>query len=336
MKPRVGLFIGSGPNCGAPLECQRHLLNELRGQAPDVEIVPIKWGKTNGLDMIHIPWIPTRLRDMLRNLRVKKIVSHVHGNLLYSHPHLSVHKGWKKRWMVYTNRLSRDGIDHFMPVSEYVGDSLVSDLGIPPEKYNVVYNGINEAFFSDADDELPLDDEPYILHVSQYAPKKNVGTLLEAYRSLMEDGIEHRLLIVGGGHKGGPTSEMVRLLGLEDSVTVMGRVPLEDLVHFYRHADLMVFPSLHESFGLPIIEAMASGCPVITSHKAAMPEVGGEAAVYVDPMNSTNLKRTIREVLENPSLRERMVMKGYERAELFTWPRAAQNVLSVYRKVMAE
>jgi glycosyltransferase involved in cell wall biosynthesis len=333
---RVGVYIGSGAQCGAPLECQRYLLNELKGKDPDIEVVPVRHGKTNGLDMIHIPWIPTRIRDTIRNLRVKKVVSHVHGNIMFTDPHLSAHKGWKRRWKIYTNRLSRDGIDHFMPVSQFVGRTLESNLGITADKYKVVYNGINDAFFSDADDELPLDDEPYILHVSQYAPKKNVGTLLEAYRGLMEDGIEHRLLIVGGGHKGGPTSEMVRHLGLEDNVAVMGRVALNDLVHFYRHADLMVFPSLHETFGLPIIEAMASGCPVITSLKAAIPEVGGDAAIYVDPMNSANLERTIREVLEDPHLMRRMVLRGYERAELFTWPRAAQNVLSVYRKVMAE
>lgn len=336
MTARVGMFIGSGSNCGAPLECQRHLLKELKELATDLDIVPFRWGKTRGLDMIHIPWIPVRLREMLRTLRVEKVVSHVHGNLLYSHPHLSVHKGWKRKWMTYTNRLSRDSIDHFMPVSQYVGGSLVSDLGIPPEKFNVIYNGINEAFFSDADDESLMEDEPYILHVSQYAPKKNVGTLLEAYRGLVNEGIDHRLLIVGGGHKGGPTAEMVRHLGLDDQVSVMGRVPLNDLVHIYRHADLMVFPSLHETFGLPIIEAMASGCPVITSRRAAMPEVGGDAAVYVDPITSPALMSTIRRVLEDPSLRERMVLRGYERAELFTWPRAAQNVLSVYRKVMAE
>lgn len=336
MKTRVGLFIGSGPNCGAPLECQRHLLKELKGLAPDFEIVPFRWGRTRDLDMIHIQQIPTRLRDLFRNLRVKKVVSHVHGNLMFTDPHLSLHKGWKRRWKIYTNKLSRDGIDHFMPVSQYVGGTLVSDLGIPPEKFNVIYNGINDAFFSDSDVESLMEDEPYILHVSQYAPKKNVGTLLEAYRSLKDDGLEHNLLIVGGGHKGGPTSEMVRHLSLEDHVAVMGRVPLNDLVHIYRHADLMVFPSLHETFGLPIIEAMASGCPVITSRKAAMPEVGGDAAVYVDPLTSLTLKRTIRKVLESPSLRERMVLKGYERAELFTWPRAAENVLSVYRKVMAE
>lgn len=334
MRPQVGIFIGNGPKCGAPLQCQRHLLRALKRHDSEFEFKAHRWGDPNSFDLLHIQQIPTRLRDLFRSMRVRNVVSHVHGDLIYTLPHLSAHSGLKRRWISHSQKVSKNRISHFMPVSHYLGRSLTKHLGIPPDRIQVVYNGIDDRFFSEIDEDgLQEFDKPFILHVSAYSPKKNVGTLLEAFRRLQGE-IDHDLFIVGGGHQNGPTSDMINHLGLEDSVRMTGRIPDGELIWLYRHADLVVCPSLHETFGLPIIEAMASGCPVVASNLTAIPEVGGDAAHYVDPLTPENLANSIQDVLEDSWLQGSMVTKGYQRAEMFTWSKAAETVLDVYRKVL--
>lgn len=336
MKTKVGLFIGNGPNCSAPLQCQRYLLHALNRHDTEFHFKAHSWGDPSGFDLLHVHQIPVRISELVRSMRAGKIVSHVHGDLIYSFPHLSVHGGLKRRWITYNQKVAMKRISHFMPVSNYLRRSMNRFLGIPSDQCQVVYNGIDDRFFSEIDEDgLPEFDKPFILHVSAYAPKKNVGALLEAFRGLQGE-IDHDLFIVGGGHRNGPTSEMVNHLGIDGTVKITGRVTDRELIWLYRHADMMIFPSLHETFGLPIIEAMASGCPVITSNRTSLPEIGGEAPVYVDPLVPGDLRKAILKVHEDPGLQGKMVSKGYERSELFTWSKAAESVLHVYRKVMNE
>jgi glycosyltransferase involved in cell wall biosynthesis len=127
--------------------------------------------------------------------------------------------------------------------------------------------------------------------------------------------------------------EVVRL-GLSASVHFLGRVALGELVELYNTAKLFVYPSLYEGFGLPVLEAMACGCPVITSDRSSLPEIAGDAAVLIDPEDTTGLALAIKSLIEDRALAKDMQRRGLERAAEFSWERCAQQTLGVYREAL--
>jgi glycosyltransferase involved in cell wall biosynthesis len=131
-------------------------------------------------------------------------------------------------------------------------------------------------------------------------------------------------------------AEKVAQLGLQEQVTFTGYVPDEDLPALYNAAELFVFPSLYEGFGLPVLEAMACGAPVVTSNTSSLPEVAGDAAILVDPYDVNAIAQAMRQVLEDPALAEALRQKGLERAKLFTWEKTARQTIAVYEKVLGE
>lgn len=183
-------------------------------------------------------------------------------------------------------------------------------------------------------------DFPYVLYVGSEHPRKNLGALLEAF-SIVKANPEYgalKLLKVGspGGCEGPyreQTEAIVQRLNLERHVVFVGRVPDEDLPALYSHAACLAMPSLYEGFGLPPIEAMSCGCPVIVSDFGALAEVAGDAAVTIDPRDPPELANAIRRLLEDRELRQEMVRRGLERASRFTWKRTALETLKVYAKV---
>jgi glycosyltransferase involved in cell wall biosynthesis len=114
-------------------------------------------------------------------------------------------------------------------------------------------------------------------------------------------------------------------LGIGDKVRFLGYVPQEDMPPLYREATLFIFPSLYEGFGLPLLEAMASGCPVVSSHTSSMPEVCGDAARYADPLDTEDIRKAMDEVLSSPGLRKELIEKGLRRCRLFTWEATAKS-----------
>jgi glycosyltransferase involved in cell wall biosynthesis len=131
-----------------------------------------------------------------------------------------------------------------------------------------------------------------------------------------------------------PIFETVKQLGLENHVHFMGFVPEDELPALYNGADLFVFPSLYEGFGLPVLEAMACGTPVITSNVSSLPEVAGNAALLVDPYNVDELADAMRRILSDPALAADLRARGLERAQQFSWERTAQETLAVYKHVL--
>jgi glycosyltransferase involved in cell wall biosynthesis len=159
--------------------------------------------------------------------------------------------------------------------------------------------------------------------------------LLEAYKLLREEGLEHRLVIVGRKgwlYKG--FFQRLRELGLEGEVIFPGFVPDGDLPALYSAADLFVFPSLYEGFGLPVLEAMACGTPVIASNSSSLPEVIGDAGIMVDPLDVGALLRAIELVLRYERMRREMRARGLEQAAKFSWERAAAITMEVYQGVL--
>jgi glycosyltransferase involved in cell wall biosynthesis len=181
---------------------------------------------------------------------------------------------------------------------------------------------------------------PYLLYAGRIRPHKNIPRLIEAFavvRGQLEqdpDFRDLRLLIIGDEISKHPEVRRTMVqTRTQQVVRFLGFVPFETLKIFYSAATAFVFPSLYEGFGLPPLEAMAVGTPVITSSVSSLPEVVGPAAMVVNPENVFDIARGIREVLSDPELRQRLIAAGYEQVRQFNWTRTAQEVLAVYREV---
>jgi glycosyltransferase involved in cell wall biosynthesis len=181
-------------------------------------------------------------------------------------------------------------------------------------------------------------ETPYVLYVGSLEPRKNLLRLLEAYSRLRSWSDKWFLVIVGARsfRKSSPVVKRVEELGLEASVRFTGYVPEEDLPAIYNGADLFVFPSIYEGFGLPVLEAMACGAPVVTSNTSSLPEVAGDAAVLVDPYNVNAIAVAMHQVLINPALGAELIEKGLIRAAQFSWKRTALETISIYKLVLGK
>jgi glycosyltransferase involved in cell wall biosynthesis len=226
-------------------------------------------------------------------------------------------------------------------ISESGRRDLLRHYAIDPAKVRVIYGGVNPSFRP----ALPAASAEtraryglpghYILSVGTIEPRKNLSRLLEAYRTLLDRGMEMGLVIAG---KRGWRSEefFARLdqLGLEPRVILLNNVPDADLPALYGTADLFVFPSLYEGFGLPPLEAMACGTPVIVSNTSSLPEVVGEAGITVDPLDTGSLASAIEGVLTDPDLGRQLRTEGPARAACFTWQASARATRRVYEEVL--
>ncbi|NWG21480.1 MAG: glycosyltransferase family 4 protein [Chloroflexi bacterium] len=172
-------------------------------------------------------------------------------------------------------------------------------------------------------------ERPYFLFTGITSPRKNVRALIEAFAQI-NDAIPHDLVLVGGrGYVNEPVDDLIRRTGLTGRVHCLGVVPRTDLPGLYSAADAFVFPSLYEGFGLPPLEAMACGCPVICSHATSLPEVVGNAALVFDPRDTTMLAHHMRAVVCDMALRERLKRQGLDRAAQFSYARSAGRLLAL-------
>jgi glycosyltransferase involved in cell wall biosynthesis len=236
-------------------------------------------------------------------------------------------------------RLGRQA-DLVITPSEATKADIVRHLGINPDRISVIPWGCEERFQPTGDRErfatvqrryrLP---PRYLLFVGTLEPRKNLTALLHAYAMLRAAWHDEDLKLVVAGRTGWLYDDIfttVKSLALEEEVIFTGFVDDEDLPHLYRGAQLFVFPSLYEGFGLPVLEAMASGVPVVTSNAASMPEVAGEAAILVDPHDSQAIAEGMGQVLYEDRLRDALIQKGLARARHFTWESVAQKTLELY------
>lgn len=176
----------------------------------------------------------------------------------------------------------------------------------------------------------------YILSVGTLEPRKNILRTIEGYRRLLKDNIfsEYKLVIVG--KKGWFYENIfneVKKINLEDKIIFAGYVADEDMIYLYSGAACFVYPSLYEGFGLPVIEAMACGCPVVTSNISSLPEVGGEAALYVNPYDIDEISAAIERILSDEKLSDEMRSKGLKQAENFSWEKSTQKLLNIFEVI---
>lgn len=210
----------------------------------------------------------------------------------------------------------------------------------PLEQIEVVYPGVDEAFCPRSDEGLlePIRakyrlPEHFLLFVGTMEPRKNLPRLFLAFQRIQKK-LPHTLVMVG--RKGWQCEDLFPLLKhlhLEERVLFLGFVPEEDLPFIYNLAEVFIYPSLYEGFGLPLLEAMASGVPIITSNTPCMPEVVGDAALKVDPYHYEELTRAMETLLSSDSLREELRRKGLEKARNFSWGKTARATLALYSRL---
>ena len=268
----------------------------------------------------------------------------VHDLALDRFPEYS-RKFFGQRWASWRSRRVFSQADRIIAVSHHTAQDLHDYYGVSPERINVVYPGnslaVNAAqmtiTLTSLKQRYGLRGDAYILHVGGGEPRKNISALLEAYAMLGAPRRHYQLILIGRmGRWKEQIIRRVRQLGLTDDVAIMGYVAQEHLDIFYTHASLFVYPSLYEGFGIPPLEAMARGIPVITSNTTSLPEVVGDAAVMTDPLLPAALAQAITAVLTDAKLRERLRQKGLSRAKQFSWEQAARNTLAVYASVFRE
>lgn len=216
-------------------------------------------------------------------------------------------------------------------------NDLLQYFGLPAEKVSLVYWAVDDTFSlppSTAQSTAADQDGDYILYVGSLEPRKNIKVLIEAYEKLRHDypAIKTKLILIGGES---PLFASVQLKAREfrDDVIFKGFVTDAELSQYYRRAKLVAYPSLYEGFGLPPLEAMASGAPVVTSCTSSIPEVVGHAAILINPLDRDQLALALHRVLTDSKLRASMIRAGADRVTRFNWYRVARGVLSVYHEV---
>ncbi len=240
-------------------------------------------------------------------------------------------------------RESLDRADALIAVSKFTADQLINECGISASRVHVIHNGVGEEFF----EQSPQDSidafkknhdihERYILFVGFIEQKKNLLRLLEAFK-ICRERAHFPLQLVLAGPQGDYTTNIIdycREHSLENAVKLLGEVAAEDLPILYQGAEMFAFPSLNEGFGLPPLEAMASGTAVVASNTTALPEVLGEAAQYVDPTDPESIAEGIYSLAEDTETRERKAREGKKHAQQYRWRNTAANVLKLFNDLL--
>jgi glycosyltransferase involved in cell wall biosynthesis len=228
--------------------------------------------------------------------------------------------------------------DLIFAISQNTANDLVKHYNMKPEDIIVNHIGTNTEHFLQKErlNPNPL-GMPYILYVARIEhPGKNHLNLIKAYEKLPDSlKASYRLCLVGSDWNGAEAvHEYADTSADRERIIFSGFVDNEDLIDYYQHASLFAFPSFYEGFGLPVAEAMACGTPVITSNVSSLPEVGGDAVVYVDPNNIEDIKEKIIMILNDEDLQKQMIENGLKRAKEFTWEKSAKKHMEVFQKVL--
>jgi glycosyltransferase involved in cell wall biosynthesis len=227
-------------------------------------------------------------------------------------------------------------------ISEYSKRDIIRCLGYPEDKIDVIYPGVdNNKYYLNQNVNILekyglRKNGKYVLYVGSEQPRKNVDVLIKAFYQLKKRFNDVKLIKVGRSQLTRERSnikKIVREMSLQSDVVMLDYVVENDMPKIYNIADVLVFPSLYEGFGLPVLEAMACGTPVITSNTTSIPEVVGDAGIMLDPNDIKGFENAMYEVLTNNEIRQEMREKGLKRTKMFTWERCAKETLTIYEKI---
>ncbi len=314
----------------------RERLEAVFGGLPTNARVVAEPAADHRLDLFHAP------AHRLPSRRLDRLVFTLHDLTFLSHPHLHTLSN-RLDTLAAVSRAAAAGAD-FIAVSGWTRDEALARLGVAGERLTVVPWAPGPAF-------KPLDDpargqrhaarfgvdRPYLLSVGSMEPRKNLVALVDAFVAL-PDGLRdrHALVLVGGeGWRNLAIRERLERARSTCRVLCLGAVRQATLVALYNGARALAYPSLAEGFGLPVVEAMACGCPVVTSSSSALPEAAGGAALLVDPGDPAALRQALERVLADEALRADLRARGLARAAALSWRRTAEQTLAVYRRAVA-
>ena len=284
-------------------------------------------------DIVWIPGSGTRAARRILKRSAPPVVVTFHGAVMFSVPILEAKRTWsaradallRKRFTAYNWRRIGEQAAAVVAVSSYSLEEAVAAFRLPRTILSAIHHGIDHSVFN-PDGEAQPSDRPYLLHVSaRDQPKKNLARMLAAYARLPEHRRPELVAIVPGLASTAdiPGVRLIREQGTQD-----------ELARWYRGALGFIFPSLHETFGMPILEAMACGCPVITSNVTACPEIAGDAALLVDPRSVDNIFERMRCLVEDDALRLHMRRQGLARARAFTWRSSAEGYRDLFDRIL--
>jgi glycosyltransferase involved in cell wall biosynthesis len=295
-----------------------------------------------GCDLVHVP----NLFSIPRALPCPYVMT-VHDMLEHMARSREQSGFWRSMHFQMTRRVLR-GAARIFAVSKFTKTEIEKLFEIPSDRIEVVYNAIDERFLrghaSAADRELIAQryqvTYPFLLYAGRVSPHKNVVRMIEAFSALKTELERDRtypdlkLIIIGDDLSGNPDlRRTVVRSGVQNDVRFLGFIPIEVLRIFYDEAKIFVFPSLYEGFGLPPLEAMAHGTPVVTSNVSSLPEVVGSAAVLVNPENVFEIMRALHRVLTDKVLRDRLKERGYQQTAKFSWETSVHRILDAYAEI---
>jgi glycosyltransferase involved in cell wall biosynthesis len=291
--------------------------------------------KKNNIDVFFSPYYKIPLLT-----KTKTILSIFDVTYLLVEPYNTYFKS--KLYLKNFIKLASKKAQKIITCSNYTKNDLLKILNLPKEKIEVAYLGVSSKFkIIHEKDKMELVkkkygiDNKYILYVGNLKPHKNVKRLVDAYNLLPEIIKREYNLVLAGGQSTRLTkgNEQLGLRDLQSTIFV-GHILDEDLPTLYSSAELFAFPSLYEGFGLPPLEAMACGCPVVSSNTSSLPEVLGDAALFFNPYRVEEMSLAMRQMLEDENLRKKYRQKGLDRVELFTSERMTSKILNVFESVL--
>ncbi|OGE32009.1 hypothetical protein A2631_02735 [Candidatus Daviesbacteria bacterium RIFCSPHIGHO2_01_FULL_44_29] len=284
---------------------------------------------------------PTHYIPTLTN--VKRVVMVFDTGFLHFPETLTAKDLWKlKNWTKYSIRNAQ----HIVTISESAKRDILKNYQVSSEKVTVAYPGHSDKYIEIKDEAKIKEisskyklDKNYVLFIGTIQPRKNLSRLIEAFKTI--EGVQLAISgkTTGPGKQGWKFKEILdkpRRLGIETKIKFLGFVPDEDLVYLLNGAKAFVFPSLWEGFGIPVVDAMSVGKPVIVSTAGSLPEIVGEAGILVDPLNIEEIRNAIVRVCEDAGLRDELSIKALEQAKIFSWKKMAEQVLEVFKEASNE
>lgn len=269
--------------------------------------------------------------DIYKNSRTT-IVATVHGAALFTMKWNEINTSFlqvircklKNRITLSAWKWFREKTSAIITVSEFAVREVSHVFALPRGKIHPIYHGVDHETFHQNGDIAKV-SEPYFLHVSQYSPKKNVDRIIHAYENLSNNRKPELIMIAPGYTK------TIRVKGIRH---IQEKCSPHELAKWYRGSIGFIFPSLHETFGMPVLEAMACGCPVITSNATACAEIANDAALLVNPRSEHDITHAMQRLREDVSLQDALRKKGLDHAQHFSWQKSAKEHLLVFEKVL--
>jgi glycosyltransferase involved in cell wall biosynthesis len=287
-----------------------------------------------GFDVIHVPLslCPFAISRAATQTPGPPLVMTCHDLIPLVMPEYQTRaiSGYYRWWFPRVGRR----VSHFVTDSEHTKADMVRVLGVAPERISTVYLGVNSRFTI----EPPvLEKQSIFIAVSTVEPRKNFERTVRAFLKFKERNPHYPGSLHIIGRANWTTPELAGYAAAHaNEVIIRGHLPDSELHTLYRNATGLIYPSLYEGFGLPVLEAMALGCPVVTSRLTSIPEVGGDAVVYVDPLDVDSISTGIERVALDRGMRNDFIHKGIRRAHAFTWRRCAEDMYTIYERTLAE